>query len=401
MIDLMGGSIVFQSVAASGTSVKIEVPLSIDTEGADTSDDTDSNEVRLHLIGFKNRDGLGLAHMAASMKRQFKASNCSVVRNLAEADAVLIEEHCDITAQEQELLAFTRADHKQIIMFGAATSPQRPGPPTSMRICDEDVPVTWVFRPLLPPVIDRILSAARARSWDNATAAQNTQGKRNQMINPDTATTESDSDADPNPSKELSAVQLPEPAMSDPILPSLKNIRPQLVERSETTRSASMAPTKDNGNDSSGTELQAAFKGIFLSHHSLPDSDQTDHLAHNLSLGRRGQRSESTIACRRTEGERSASPCAHREMASLSLRMVSQKMGIHVAEAVDGEDGISEYTIFKPGLGTLSPLLLSASRKIPLIMRADIFSPQCCSISTCRERTGSRLPWRFEPMSRN
>jgi CheY-like chemotaxis protein len=26
-------------------------------------------------------------------------------------------------------------------------------------------------------------------------------------------------------------------------------------------------------------------------------------------------------------------------------------MGIHVAEAVDGEDGISEYTLFKPGLG--------------------------------------------------
>jgi hypothetical protein len=26
-------------------------------------------------------------------------------------------------------------------------------------------------------------------------------------------------------------------------------------------------------------------------------------------------------------------------------------MGIHVAEAVDGEDGISEYTMFRPGLG--------------------------------------------------
>ena len=26
-------------------------------------------------------------------------------------------------------------------------------------------------------------------------------------------------------------------------------------------------------------------------------------------------------------------------------------MGIHIAEAVDGEEAISEYTLFKPGLG--------------------------------------------------
>ena len=49
-------------------------------------------------------------------------------------------------------------------------------------------------------------------------------------------------------------------------------------------------------------------------------------------------------------------------------------MGIHVAEAVDGEDGISEYTIFKPGLGRSSRRVRSVTWKRQLIMTIGICS---------------------------
>jgi CheY-like chemotaxis protein len=56
-----------------------------------------------------------------------------------------------------------------------------------------------------------------------------------------------------------------------------------------------------------------------------------------------------------------------------------QKMGIHVAEAVDGEDGISEYTLFKPGLGeSLSSVLCCqhASNVAEFTVLLDINMPR-------------------------
>lgn len=263
MIDLMGGSIMFQSAVGSGTSAKIEVPLSIDTEGDGTAEETDSNEVRVHLLGFKSKDGLALAHMAASMKRQLRASQCDVVRSLSEADAVVIEEACDLEPYESDLLAFTKVHHRQIVMFGSSTSPRRTDPPGSIQLCGEEVPVCWVFRPLLPAVIDRIITATRSRSWDERPAGQSAHPKKGQMINPDSTTTESDSDAEqkrriePQPQ-----AVMPEPAMSDPNLADLKHTRPEMTERSETSKSLAFSHAKETEkSQAESTELQAAFKG--------------------------------------------------------------------------------------------------------------------------------------------
>ena len=263
MIDLMGGSIVFQSAAGSGTSVKIEVPLSIDTEGTENSsaEETDSTEVRLHLMGFKSKDGLALSHMAASLKRQLRVSQCSVVRILSEADAVLIEEQCDLRPYESELLAFTSSHDKQIVLFGAATSPKRSSPPKSLRLCGEEVPVRWIFRPLLPSVVDQILSATRARCWDSAAAAQNAESNRNQMINPDTTTTESDSEPEQKAREAQPQSRLGEPSMSDPNIPDLKHKRPLLVERRGTSQYLPDATAREGRNESADTGMQAAFKG--------------------------------------------------------------------------------------------------------------------------------------------
>ena len=265
MIDLMGGSIMFQSAVGSGTSAKIKVPLSIDTEGDGSAEETVSNEVRVHLLGFESKDGLALAHMAASMKRQLRASRCDVVRSLAKADAVVIEEKCDLGPHKNELLAFTKVNKKQIVMFGASTSPHRTEPPSSIRLCDEEVPVCWVFRPLLPSVIDRIIAAIRSRSWDDGPTDQSPGHEKGQMLNPDTSTTESDSDADQQPKEEQHEAPVLEPALSDPNLADLKHTRPELTERSETSKSVVLSHAKETENlQAESTELQAAFKGPFL-----------------------------------------------------------------------------------------------------------------------------------------
>jgi CheY-like chemotaxis protein len=49
-------------------------------------------------------------------------------------------------------------------------------------------------------------------------------------------------------------------------------------------------------------------------------------------------------------------------------------MGIHVAEAVDGEEGISEYTLFKPGLGKFRPFTTVSSFSTSLTRRTDALS---------------------------
>jgi hypothetical protein len=87
------------------------------------------------------------------------------------------------------------------------------------------------------------------------------------MINPDTTTTESDSDADREKTTPPARATLPEPALSDPNLADLKHERPPLGPRSET--SVSIAAISHDATDDMepseaverDAESPAAFKG--------------------------------------------------------------------------------------------------------------------------------------------
>jgi len=274
MIDLMGGTIGFQSTAGSGTSVKIEVPLSIDSDGAEhsSSEEPEQKQARVHLLGFRSKDGLALSHMAASIKRQLRASNCIVVRSISEADVVVVEETCDLGPHIDELRACAEDASKRIVMFGAATSEKQPNPPLTIRAGDVDLPVGWVFRPLLPSVLDKIVAITRCRFWPPRPATEEDSPAVHKlgpgrMINPDVTTTESDSDADHEKAHAPAKTTLSEPASSDPNIADLQHQRPPLPPRSETSVSIA-AISHDATDDMEPSETvereeepQAAFKG--------------------------------------------------------------------------------------------------------------------------------------------
>jgi len=250
----MGGTIGFQSTAGSGTSVKIEVPLSIDSDGAEhsSSEEPEQKQARVHLLGFRSRDGLALSHMAASIKRQLRAGNCIVVRSISEADVVVVEESCDLGPHSDELRTCAEDQSKRIVMFGAATSGQQPNPPLSIRVGDVDLPVAWVFRPLLPSVLDKIVEFTRCRFWPPRTGTEEDSPAAHRlgagrMINPDPTTTESDSDADREKGHSPPKPTLSEPATSDPNLADLAYRRPPLPPRSET--SVSIAAVSHDATD--------------------------------------------------------------------------------------------------------------------------------------------------------
>jgi hypothetical protein len=268
MIDLMGGTIAFQSTPGSGTSVKIEVPLSIDTESDDQSgsEEVEQRPAHVRFLGFKSKHRIALSHVAASLKRQLQVSDCIIVRSITEADVVIAEEQYELDPHIEELRTFGRNKAKCIIMFGAATSTKRRVPATTIQLGDEEVPAIWLFRPLLPAVLDKIIDASRCRFW----APQGAEGddssspdlKTGGMIRPDTTTTGSESE----PDGQIAATHIerdgPQPSMSDPNIADLQHKRPSSVPHRKTDMGVNTASDRVNNDSERETpEPQPAFKG--------------------------------------------------------------------------------------------------------------------------------------------
>ena len=57
-----------------------------------------------------------------------------------------------------------KGGHLKIIMLGSATSPNQSSPPQTLSLENHDLPVTWFFRPLVPSLVDQMLSYAPSRN---------------------------------------------------------------------------------------------------------------------------------------------------------------------------------------------------------------------------------------------
>jgi hypothetical protein len=298
MIELMGGTLGFTSTPGSGTTAKMEIPLSIDAQSPmDTSESDKEAQTQAHIrvLGMKSKDGPALSQIGASLKRQLKSLNCQIVRTLSEADLIVVEEHCSLAPFAEELQQGTMDGSKRVIMLGSATSANKNSPPKHVEVDGRSIPVVWMFRPLLPNLVDKIIAATPGRVWEE---------HRTLMPSPElkgrSTTTDSDKNLDSGSESQLGPARREAPRAqeaspcgseecrsagirdaststrgefsassmtmpSDPIIPSLTTERPRLEERLMTAPSAPTAASHNTA-DSDASGIEEAFKGESIVH---------------------------------------------------------------------------------------------------------------------------------------
>ncbi len=161
----MGGTIRYTSVEGKGTTAVIEVPLYIqDRTDEECSAPTPGDGLPpIAVLGFDGQSDEGLTKVNESLRRQLRAAGCIVTNHTHEASIFVCEEDFDLLAAHPDILERSSSDVKVVIIC-PATSLRKDSEDNPTKLGGSDIGVTWIFRPLMPSVVEKIIAVGRTSS---------------------------------------------------------------------------------------------------------------------------------------------------------------------------------------------------------------------------------------------
>ncbi|KAJ9101895.1 hypothetical protein QFC21_003235 [Naganishia friedmannii] len=175
-IDLMGGTLAFQSKPGVGTTAIVEVPLKIKNEDLDSvihERHFRRVECKICILGFDEHPNPGVRNAGTSLRNQMKALRVEIGQ-IADSDIIVVEGQYDVKdrlaeierAAQQRTVRIIRLGHSN--MYNASNREKTLGGETNL-------PVEWLFRPVYPRLLRRIAmlpiddtGKALLRQHDNA-----------------------------------------------------------------------------------------------------------------------------------------------------------------------------------------------------------------------------------------
>ncbi|KAJ9110426.1 hypothetical protein QFC19_001551 [Naganishia cerealis] len=175
-IDLMGGTLAFQSEPGMGTTALVEVPLKIKNEDIDSvihERHFRGVECKICILGFDHHPNPGVRLAGTSLRNQIKALGVEVGQ-ISDSDIIVIEAEFDIKNDLPEIQRSAHHRTLRIIRLGHTNMYNAAGRERSLH-GDQSLPVEWLFRPVYPRLLRRIAmipideaGEALLRQHDNA-----------------------------------------------------------------------------------------------------------------------------------------------------------------------------------------------------------------------------------------
>ena len=225
MVEILGGKLAIASTLSKGTLVHVEIPLHLLSEDnesdhedlVNSSDPEAGIRIRspirqdgLYLVGFDTKDP-GIRRVGKSLTRTLKQNACRIVTEIQYTSLII----ASVGVPEIILanLARKARPNVQIIILGKDTAPTPMGlvTPASTPSVDEDaalaylqdVPTTYLARPLRPSIISRIMRPVERTPPEPETFISPVVGGEDASNNPeprDRPTLDQGYESDPRPS---------------------------------------------------------------------------------------------------------------------------------------------------------------------------------------------------------
>jgi hypothetical protein len=175
-IDLMGGTLAFQSKLGVGTTAMIEVPLKIKNEDLDSvihERHFRGVDCKICILGFDEHSNPGVRNAGNSLRNQIKALRVEVGQ-ISDSDIIVIEGQYDIKDRLSEIEHSAQHRTLRIIRLGHSNMYNAADRETTLG-GERNLPVEWLFRPVYPRLLRRIAmlpiddtGKALLRQHDNA-----------------------------------------------------------------------------------------------------------------------------------------------------------------------------------------------------------------------------------------
>lgn len=156
-IDLMGGTLAFQTKPNVGTLAILEVPLKIKNE--DVGSESHERHFRpvsckVCVLGFDKHPNIGVRQSGITLKNQIKAINVSLGR-ISDSDIVVIEGGFDVQEIIEQIKHEAQRRPLRLIRLAHPTMHTSPDRERCLH-GDQSLPVEWLFRPVYPRLLRRI-----------------------------------------------------------------------------------------------------------------------------------------------------------------------------------------------------------------------------------------------------